>query len=832
MRSYKKSLGNNRLAPKKLGQGKGQSKRSMSRRRRGKGKSYSGTRVSLVNFLDDQSGISAHLLSERMDTSDQPVPHPACSSEVTGYMNDEEMEYRVDLCDDHQNRCLEDQDRRLSRQEHLGGWPESDSDESLDLQERCPGASFRGGAGGPSGKKMREEALLAGLARLLHDFDGGQEPVKEKQEDEGDELLKQLKALVSRAERKGSGDLLMELKKLVGPPVHPTDATRPRTPPRREPQQVQTRPAVHKRVYTAKEGRVGQTSRTEDNPRLRRADWPEADACIYDVDELMERIDEKTQGRLVLLLKDNPEDFDMDNLAAALRGSPGIALTTVQLGNAASRAALLEGRPPENNQVLAAKIPLDYGGRLVLKNAAIVRYGKLAVNMQPRQKIVKSEKDPQKERNDTVCLRCTAYVDEVTSWKAITLNPGKELRKWCVAADPASKQALLDIWGWEELEGSKFQGKFVKGLARVKVSSAEAVLAASGAKRAGARWYVEPVRYRTPLGDRWSQKPVVDWVERGAEEKPMDYTARVLSQAVGLGITRGVRQLGVRRMQADSDKEKRRSAVREFRISGIPPFWDYEGFDSLLLRAGFEQISLMQKSRWRGLASWTFTAKRPDLKDMVELEKEEQIFSVVVTRRQRKFQQQVGRRLPGERSMKFIGEDYEESKGDKQGAPEPERDLRRKTPGQHVNRNGMDQEKETPTAYGADSAPKKCRTSPWPPGLEKIPNQGEGDCLFHAVAQALSEREGKKRVHTQVRAARVAQLQRQSEKFERHWDHRSPSETEAPMASWKEYLDAVSKRGAWGGYLELDAMASTLGARISVCHSSGEKHDFNRTSSG
>lgn len=100
--------------------------------------------------------------------------------------------------------------------------------------------------------------------------------------------------------------------------------------------------------------------------------------------------------------------------------------------------------------------------------------------------------------------------------------------------------------------------------------------------------------------------------------------------------------------------------------------------------------------------------------------------------------------------------------------------------------------------------------------------------MFHSVAQAITALEKKKRVHTQVRAACVAHLQRHSEKYEQYWDRLAPSEQESPMGSWKEYLDALSQRGAWGGYLELSAIASTLGLRITVCHSSGQKHYFNR----
>lgn len=94
----------------------------------------------------------------------------------------------------------------------------------------------------------------------------------------------------------------------------------------------------------------------------------------------------------------------------------------------------------------------------------------------------------------------------------------------------------------------------------------------------------------------------------------------------------------------------------------------------------------------------------------------------------------------------------------------------------------------------------------------KIPDQyelvnidGDGDCMYAAIAIAKSDIYQKRRPSAkQVRAGLSTWLNNHSEGIKELWDGRNSKGVEC---SWQEYLDEQKRMGVWGGRLELEAAA-------------------------
>ena len=104
---------------------------------------------------------------------------------------------------------------------------------------------------------------------------------------------------------------------------------------------------------------------------------------------------------------------------------------------------------------------------------------------------------------------------------------------------------------------------------------------------------------------------------------------------------------------------------------------------------------------------------------------------------------------------------------------------------------------------GSTSQPSsKCVSLP--AGAKAHSNPGGGDCLFYCLADVLSGVQNKTRGHRQVRAGVVAWMEKHTELLEQHWDHLGP-DGEYMQGSFRDYLKAVRRSGAWAGWLELYA---------------------------
>lgn len=73
----------------------------------------------------------------------------------------------------------------------------------------------------------------------------------------------------------------------------------------------------------------------------------------------------------------------------------------------------------------------------------------------------------------------------------------------------------------------------------------------------------------------------------------------------------------------------------------------------------------------------------------------------------------------------------------------------------------------------------------------------------------------------------MSHLKRHEQKYKQFWDGKSLTAEEGPCPSWTAYIEALAKSGAWGGYLEVAALAATTATRINVFHEDGQCNTFN-----
>ena len=124
----------------------------------------------------------------------------------------------------------------------------------------------------------------------------------------------------------------------------------------------------------------------------------------------------------------------------------------------------------------------------------------------------------------------------------------------------------------------------------------------------------------------------------------------------------------------------------------------------------------------------------------------------------------------------------------------------------------------------AGEAHKKQRAFSLPAGAEVVPNPGRGDCLFHALAQALSAIEKKERGHRSIRGAVGAWMADNCSFLEPFWDHLDCNDL-AFSGTFLDYVNLVKKCGSRAGYLEIFALCRGHGLNVLVLTSSAS-HRF------
>ncbi|CAJ1388135.1 unnamed protein product [Effrenium voratum] len=115
---------------------------------------------------------------------------------------------------------------------------------------------------------------------------------------------------------------------------------------------------------------------------------------------------------------------------------------------------------------------------------------------------------------------------------------------------------------------------------------------------------------------------------------------------------------------------------------------------------------------------------------------------------------------------------------------------------------------------------KRCKTTSHgiPLGMELKDNPGAGNCLFAAVADALEAQGRSKRSPAEIRNLAVTHLRTHARSYEGFWKGDAPSAEGADMKvkGFAEYLRLLARDGAWGGSIEVAALAATLAQPIFV----------------
>ncbi|CAE7627834.1 unnamed protein product, partial [Symbiodinium necroappetens] len=102
--------------------------------------------------------------------------------------------------------------------------------------------------------------------------------------------------------------------------------------------------------------------------------------------------------------------------------------------------------------------------------------------------------------------------------------------------------------------------------------------------------------------------------------------------------------------------------------------------------------------------------------------------------------------------------------------------------------------------------------------MKLIDNDGQGDCLFLAVSEALVAQGRSRRAATDLRNLCVTHLRKHEATYSAFWRGDAPNAEQSDIKSqgFAEYLRLIGRDKAWGGSIELAALASTLNQPIFV----------------
>ncbi|CAL1160563.1 unnamed protein product [Cladocopium goreaui] len=405
----------------------------------------------------------------------------------------------------------------------------------------------------------------------------------------------------------------------------------------------------------------------------------------------------------------------------------------------------------------------------------------------------------------------------------------------------------------------------VRGFARVKGKDrALQLIKASGSEHKGQVWFLDPARWdglaETP--------PRMLWVDKLENEQQIAFARRVAHDSGPFGMARGRVQLALR-VKPDDERLKPTSSV--WRVETVPFGWDFENVEETLVEAGFSEIDILAKQRRRGGTAWVFKGMRNDDRDQMQIhydadetcnEPPLDLFLVKQSKRRAPGNVQP---LKAENDVLFsLDAFHKKGKGKGKGKgkhksklevpdfattlalpkssppPLPSKDDRGNE-AMDVSLisvpDASDVEDEPMHVQGTKRKDQAMLTSPQKTGhdkkrmkvperLQKVPNPGEGNCLFYCLAQAEST-PGKSRSHRQVRAFVVAYMTKHFKKYEDFWDGLSPSNI--PMeGGFDDYLQALEKDKAWAGYCEIEAYGEAMRRPVLVVHAKDNVvHAFN-----
>ena len=476
-----------------------------------------------------------------------------------------------------------------------------------------------------------------------------------------------------------------------------------------------------------------------------------------------------------------------------------------------------------------ARVPGIYKGQLRVMTAFVGRCSEDA----PSLKADTAAPSVPQTGSTAVLLVHADWVYNDQDWASITKNPGSRFRTWAQEAFGN----VRDTWRWQLTRGPGGSQATVEGLVRVPMAKVAAAFAASGTRHGADRWFVTNVSRSQKL--EGLPDLAVDWVEWDEAESWNQYANRCRKTAAGstFGLARGRSQLGVRRAATPEDLSRPRTVRRLWRAAGVPREWAFEDVEAFIGRLGFGDVVLEERSPWRQTSSWTFRAVMQVDVDYKAVQITDG--SIELTRLGREKPAGPAQVLPIEWKQVFCkgaAKDKKQVKTKNSDDGALARFATRKLPcpsatsttaampvdgGADVPRldDGKSVTKSPDDAEASESKRHKPAAAvDTPVGMTLMDNPGNGNCLFHAIADCLHAQGRSKRTAMEIRVLAATHLRTHAKYYEGFWKGDAPEATHVDIREegFAEYIRRIGRDGAWGGSLEIAALAYTLAQPVFV----------------
>jgi len=385
------------------------------------------------------------------------------------------------------------------------------------------------------------------------------------------------------------------------------------------------------------------------------------------------------------------------------------------------------------------------------------------------------------------------YISNKTRTTALA-RPRKALGDWIQTLPTTAAAAIQDTWGWKQ--HAQGPHKSIIGLIRVEGTFGQSDAPDTILGRSGQQGiFVEPIHWHHPL------PPIkVAWEKWQPTDTADDYIQRLLDKGHKWGLARSARGLGARvATEASTDK------TRTWQLDQAPRAWNQHTVEQLISsQPAFTDTHIIRKQVRGKVTTWWFTATSAADLDL------HPIFATIDD----EIYELWAKLAPPTRKAEPARSWHIHDTSTMQWHAPP------KPRGTHAGTSKGTITVETPDPDDANKPSeqpqkKQCVASrPVPDGLTKVAMPADGSCLFHSIAQALTDSTGKEILGIQTRAETLAHIHKRTDTYIDLWDGLMPDDSKAP--SFAAYIDHMQKHTAWGGYLELTAAARHYNQRIFI----------------
>ncbi|CAE7272427.1 Pol [Symbiodinium microadriaticum] len=512
--------------------------------------------------------------------------------------------------------------------------------------------------------------------------------------------------------------------------------------------------------------------------QLRQQDW---DDPLINYSSLASKLEECSSQPFRAVVHCQPQNIETAKML--LKGS-GKTHSVLLIEFAKDRKTKGKGKDTDDKTNLRQRLPVKAGNFVKFVDGFVHQVFSDGVQVsKPKGLTVTTKLTPKK----TSVLFCKIPKEFVSSeeWQKFKDNPRIEIAKW------ASKLQVqcVDAFNWSE-ERLPQGRQQIFGAIRVAEKDGPTLLAGSG---------TSAVFVQAPKAE--STEQYVQWVERNKGEPNHAYLARVMRAKGALGLAFRGQSLGSRH-HADANTP----ITRIWILEGTPREVDMEQAKTVL-QPVFNDVTIIRQINRGSTRSFVFRAAcaRGNEVDLIPIVVELSqgpitAWAKVAPPRDDKVKQRPikGGSLPcidHKSSLDPVSVIVELpcDKGNEASAQDD----------QSTEDKPQAQAKET-------SAPKrqKALVRQPPPGTKLIPQEKDGNCLYHTVVAALnSERKDKTFHHTELRARVVAHMKAHPEWYKADWESDGKKGPDGnPCKDWDCFLEQVAKPGSYSCDLELRAL--------------------------